>query len=122
MGEYQTLLVFAVSSISSGIGLGAMIRTDIKWLRLTSELLEKKRLDHFYDQSTIQPSYSWLFVHVLGKAVTMFRTHKMNKDNYDRYNKSFTYYEKLTIKWIFLVSFGALIGIVLGSHLIDWLG
>ncbi|NOI20776.1 hypothetical protein F0223_21365 [Vibrio coralliilyticus] len=42
VGEYQTLLVFAVSSISSGIGLGAMIRTDIKWLRLTMEKMEKR--------------------------------------------------------------------------------
>ncbi|ERB65523.1 hypothetical protein N779_09395 [Vibrio coralliilyticus OCN008] len=42
MGDYQTLLVFAVSSISSGIGLGAMIRTDIKWLRLTMEKMEKR--------------------------------------------------------------------------------
>jgi len=42
MGEYQTLLVFAVSSLCSGLGVGVTLKTDVKWLRLMLEKMEDR--------------------------------------------------------------------------------
>jgi hypothetical protein len=84
-----------------------------------NELPEQKRLDDFFNKSTKQTSHSWLFVHVLGKAITGFRAYKMKQGNHDLYNKSFTYNESLVTKWLFIIVFGALISLVIGSHIID---
>ncbi|WP_334474860.1 hypothetical protein [Vibrio sp. 16] len=42
MAEYQTLIIAAVSAISSGsgIGVGVAIKTDLKWIRRTMEKME----------------------------------------------------------------------------------
>ncbi|MGX1923916.1 hypothetical protein ACUALS_01595 [Vibrio sp. NH-7] len=42
MAEYQTLIIAAVSAISSGIGVGVgvAIKTDLKWVRRTMEKME----------------------------------------------------------------------------------
>ncbi|MDW6092031.1 MULTISPECIES: hypothetical protein [Vibrio] len=40
MGEYQTLIIAAVSALSSGIGVGVTLKTDVKWLRLMMEKLD----------------------------------------------------------------------------------
>ena len=87
-----------------------------------NELPEQKRLDNFFNKSTKQTSRSWLIVHVLGKVITALRAYKMKQDNHDRYNKSFTYNESLVTKWIFIIAFGALISLVIGSQIIDWFG
>ncbi|GGB76962.1 hypothetical protein K8B83_03550 [Shewanella inventionis] len=87
-----------------------------------SELPEQNRLDDFFNKSTEQTSHSWLIVHVLGKVITAFRDYKMKQGNHDRYNKSFTYNETLVIKWLFIIAFGALISLVIWSHIIDWFG
>ncbi|WP_171391335.1 hypothetical protein [Vibrio mediterranei] len=42
MVEYQTLLVFAVSSLCSGIGVGVTLKTDVKWLRLMLEKMDER--------------------------------------------------------------------------------
>jgi hypothetical protein len=40
MAEYQTIIVAAVSALSSGFGVGVALKTDIKWLSLMLERLE----------------------------------------------------------------------------------
>lgn len=87
-----------------------------------SELPEQKRFDNFYNQSAKQTPHSWLVVHVLGKAITVFRAYKIKQSNHDRYNKSFTYNEKVVTKWMFIIIFSTLITLVIGSHIIDWFG
>ncbi|CAK4070801.1 MULTISPECIES: hypothetical protein [Vibrionaceae] len=42
MAEYQTLIIAAVSAISSGIGVGVAIKTDLKWIRRTMEKMEER--------------------------------------------------------------------------------
>ncbi|MFM2667921.1 hypothetical protein AAFX24_24510 [Vibrio mediterranei] len=42
MAEYQTIIVAAVSALSSGIGVGVAIKTDIKWLRIMMEKMDKR--------------------------------------------------------------------------------
>ncbi len=42
MAEYQTIIVAAVSALSSGIGVGVAIKTDIKWLRLIMEKMDER--------------------------------------------------------------------------------
>ncbi|MGF1774301.1 hypothetical protein L4C42_18580 [Vibrio wakamikoensis] len=42
MAEYQTLLVAAVSALSSGIGVGIALKTDVKWLRLMMEKMDER--------------------------------------------------------------------------------
>ncbi|WP_102498278.1 hypothetical protein [Vibrio splendidus] len=34
MAEYQTIIVAVVSALSSGVGVGISLKTDVKWLRL----------------------------------------------------------------------------------------
>ncbi|MGY5540265.1 hypothetical protein [Vibrio brasiliensis] len=41
MAEYQTLIIAVVSALSSGIGVGVTLKTDVKWLRLMMEKMEK---------------------------------------------------------------------------------
>lgn len=42
MAEYQTLFIFAVSSLCSGIGVGMTLKTDVKWLRLMLEKMDER--------------------------------------------------------------------------------
>ncbi|ELE7135195.1 hypothetical protein RB977_004708 [Vibrio harveyi] len=42
MAEYQTIIVAAVSALSSGIGVGVTLKTDVKWLRLMMEKMEAR--------------------------------------------------------------------------------
>ncbi|OCH69493.1 hypothetical protein BCT47_16490 [Vibrio splendidus] len=40
--EYQTILVFALSSLFSGIGVGMTLKTDVKWLRVMLEKMDER--------------------------------------------------------------------------------
>ncbi|EMA2445930.1 hypothetical protein U2G60_001153 [Vibrio fluvialis] len=53
MGEYQTVIVAAVSALCSGIGMGVTLRTDVKWLRLMMEKMDARitRLENKSPQS-----------------------------------------------------------------------
>ncbi|MBL4261739.1 hypothetical protein [Vibrio fluvialis] len=53
MGEYQTVIVAAVSALCSGIGVGVTLRTDVKWLRLMMEKMDARitRLENKSPQS-----------------------------------------------------------------------
>ncbi|MDC5719438.1 hypothetical protein [Vibrio europaeus] len=42
MVDYQTLLVFAVSSLCSGVGVGAVLKTDVRWLRMMLEKMDER--------------------------------------------------------------------------------
>lgn len=42
MQEYQTLIVAVVSVLSSGVGVGVTLKTDVKWLRLMMEKMDEK--------------------------------------------------------------------------------
>ena len=42
MAEYQSLLVFAISSLCSGVGVGITLKTDVKWLRLMLEKMDER--------------------------------------------------------------------------------
>ncbi|MGR5093771.1 hypothetical protein ACPV5O_11380 [Vibrio maritimus] len=42
MAEYQTIIVAAVSALSSGLGVGVAIKTDVKWLKLMLGKLEQR--------------------------------------------------------------------------------
>lgn len=42
MAEYQTLIVAVVSALSSGIGVGVTLKTDVKWLRLMMEKMDER--------------------------------------------------------------------------------
>ena len=42
MAEYQTLIVAVVSALSSGIGVGITLKTDVKWLRLMMEKMDER--------------------------------------------------------------------------------
>ncbi|WP_171346547.1 hypothetical protein [Vibrio coralliilyticus] len=42
MQEYQTLIVAAVSALSSGIGVGVTLKTEVKWLRIMMEKMDER--------------------------------------------------------------------------------
>ncbi|MEL7293107.1 MAG: hypothetical protein AAGJ78_13940 [Pseudomonadota bacterium] len=42
MAKYQTLIVAVVSALSSGIGVGVTLKTDVKWLRLMMEKMDER--------------------------------------------------------------------------------
>jgi hypothetical protein len=42
MAEYQTIIVAAVSALSSGFGVGVAIKTDVKWLRIMMEKMDER--------------------------------------------------------------------------------
>lgn len=42
MTEYQTVIVAAVSALSSGLGVGIAVKTDVKWLRHIMEKLDER--------------------------------------------------------------------------------
>ena len=42
MAEYQTLIIAVVSALSSGIGVGITLKTDVKWLRLMMEKMDER--------------------------------------------------------------------------------
>jgi hypothetical protein len=42
MAEYQTIIVAAVSALSSGLGVGVALKTDVKWLRVMMEKMENR--------------------------------------------------------------------------------
>ncbi|GMQ47035.1 hypothetical protein [Vibrio sp. 10N] len=42
MAEYQTIIVAAVSALSSGVGVGVALKTDIKWLKIMMEKMERR--------------------------------------------------------------------------------
>ncbi|WP_171341824.1 hypothetical protein [Vibrio coralliilyticus] len=42
MQEYQTLIVAAVSALSSGVGVGVTLKTEVKWLRIMMEKMDER--------------------------------------------------------------------------------
>ena len=42
MAEYQTLIIAVVSALSSGVGVGVTLKTDVKWLRLMMEKMDER--------------------------------------------------------------------------------
>ncbi len=42
MAEYQTLIIAFVSALSSGVGVGITLKTDVKWLRLMMEKMDER--------------------------------------------------------------------------------
>ncbi|MEZ8321485.1 hypothetical protein [Vibrio splendidus] len=42
MAEYQTLIIAIVSALSSGVGVGITLKTDVKWLRLMMEKIDER--------------------------------------------------------------------------------
>lgn len=42
MAEYQTLIVAIASALSSGVGVGVTLKTDVKWLRLMMEKIDER--------------------------------------------------------------------------------
>ncbi|WP_180275421.1 hypothetical protein [Vibrio coralliilyticus] len=42
MQEYQTLIVAIASALSSGVGVGVTLKTDVKWLRLMMEKMDER--------------------------------------------------------------------------------
>ncbi|PTP59485.1 hypothetical protein [Vibrio splendidus] len=42
MTEYQTIIVAVVSALSSGVGVGITLKTDVKWLRLMMEKMDER--------------------------------------------------------------------------------
>ncbi|MEZ8358226.1 hypothetical protein AB6C56_20595 [Vibrio splendidus] len=42
MAEYQTLIIAVVSALSSGVGVGITLKTDVKWLRLMMEKIDER--------------------------------------------------------------------------------
>ncbi|TQL28802.1 MULTISPECIES: hypothetical protein [Vibrio] len=42
MAEYQTIVVAIVSALSSGVGVGITLKTDVKWLRLMMEKMDER--------------------------------------------------------------------------------
>lgn len=48
MAEYQTLIIAVVSALSSGVGVGITLKTDVKWMRLMMEKMDARltRLEH----------------------------------------------------------------------------
>lgn len=42
MAEYQTLIIAIVSAMSSGVGVGVTLKTDVKWLRLSMEKMDSR--------------------------------------------------------------------------------
>ncbi|WP_017080086.1 hypothetical protein [Vibrio splendidus] len=42
MAEYQTLIIAVVSALSSGVGVGITLKTDVKWLRLVVDKMDER--------------------------------------------------------------------------------
>lgn len=42
MAEYQTLIIAVVSALSSGVGVGITLKTDVKWLRIMMEKMDDR--------------------------------------------------------------------------------
>jgi len=42
MTEYQTLIIAVVSALSSGVGVGVTLKTDVKWMRLMMEKMDER--------------------------------------------------------------------------------
>lgn len=42
MQEYQTLIVAVVSALSSGVGVGVTLKTEVKWLRIMMEKMDER--------------------------------------------------------------------------------
>ena len=42
MAEYQTRIVAVTSALSSEIGVGITLKTDVKWLRLMMEKMDER--------------------------------------------------------------------------------
>lgn len=42
MAEYQTLIAMAISALSSGIGVGITLKTDVRWLRRMMEKMDER--------------------------------------------------------------------------------
>ncbi|WP_198598964.1 hypothetical protein [Vibrio sp. 10N.222.55.F9] len=42
MAEYQKIIVAVVSALSSGVGVGILLKTDVKWLRLMMEKMDER--------------------------------------------------------------------------------
>lgn len=53
MAEYQTLIIAVVSALSSGVGVGVTLKTDVKWLRLMMEKMDE-RLTRLESQNSQQ--------------------------------------------------------------------
>ncbi|MFA0084430.1 hypothetical protein [Vibrio sp. 10N.261.51.F12] len=53
MAEYQAVIIAAVSALSSGVGVGIALKTDVKWLRLMMEKMDE-RLTKLENQNSSQ--------------------------------------------------------------------
>ncbi|MEZ8111615.1 hypothetical protein ACED56_21195 [Vibrio splendidus] len=42
MAEYQTLIIAGVRALSSEVGVGITLKTDVKWLRLMMEKMDER--------------------------------------------------------------------------------
>ena len=42
MIDYQALLIFAISSLCSGVGVGVALKTDVKWMRFMLEKIDER--------------------------------------------------------------------------------
>lgn len=42
MQEYQSLIIAIVSALSSGVGVGITLKTDVKWLRIMMEKMDDR--------------------------------------------------------------------------------
>ncbi|MGF1746003.1 hypothetical protein, partial [Vibrio minamisatsumaniensis] len=60
MAEYQTLIIAVASALSSGVGVGITLKTDVKWMLLMMEKMDERltRLENKSPQSELTPN-SW---------------------------------------------------------------
>lgn len=42
MQEYQSLIIAFISALSSGVGVGITLKTDVKWLRIMMEKMDDR--------------------------------------------------------------------------------
>ncbi|HAS6777664.1 TPA: hypothetical protein I7305_17200 [Vibrio parahaemolyticus] len=83
-------------------------RTSIKVIDV-EELDEMKRINDFYiEEDTLDETYSWIAVHILGRLLAKYDNYKLSRINADRYTRSFSYNELLIIKWLPLFFLSAL--------------
>ena len=63
MAESQTIIVAVVSALSSGVGVGITLKTDVKWLRLMMEKMDE-RLTRLENKSPLQEGFIGLEVFI----------------------------------------------------------
>lgn len=42
MADYQAIILAAISALSSGVGVGMTLKTDVRWLRILIEKLDER--------------------------------------------------------------------------------